>query len=113
MTRALSSIWLVKDKFVDHREAVRSSDDDYLNTKLGLKRRTWWAATIDASYTASEDLVADVFYTYDNQRLYAPAMRLAPTAPPPSRGRREIRPLAVPASPPSQPGTHRPRSIRA
>ena len=48
-----------------------ASDDDYLNTKLGLKRRTWWASTIDASYIASEDLVADVFYTYDNQRLYA------------------------------------------
>ena len=48
-----------------------ASDDDYLNTKLGLKRRTWWASTIDASYVASDDLVADVFYTYDNQRLYA------------------------------------------
>jgi MtrB/PioB family decaheme-associated outer membrane protein len=48
-----------------------ASDDDYPNTKLGLKRRTWWASTIDASYVASDDLVADVFYTYDNQRLYA------------------------------------------
>jgi MtrB/PioB family decaheme-associated outer membrane protein len=47
------------------------NDENYLNTKLGLKRRTWWATTLDASYTASEDLVADVFYTYDNQRLFS------------------------------------------
>ncbi len=63
-------LWLAKDK-VAIQGSGEGSDDDYLNTKLGLKRRTWWAATIDVSYTASEDLVADVFYTYDNQRLYS------------------------------------------
>ncbi|KAA6462040.1 hypothetical protein DYQ86_10470 [Acidobacteria bacterium AB60] len=63
-------LWLAKDK-VAIEGSGELSDDDYLNTKLGLKRRTWWAATMDVSYTASEDLVADVFYTYDNQRLYA------------------------------------------
>ncbi len=63
-------LWLAKDK-VAIQGSGELSDDDYLNTKLGLKRRTWWAATMDVSYTASEDLVADVFYTYDNQRLYA------------------------------------------
>jgi MtrB/PioB family decaheme-associated outer membrane protein len=61
---------LGRDKFAVTLSG-EASDDDYLNTKLGLKRRTWWASTIDASYVASEDLVADVFYTYDNQRLYA------------------------------------------
>jgi len=61
---------LGRDKFAITLSG-EASDDDYLNTKLGLKRRTWWASTIDASYVASEDLVADVFYTYDNQRLYA------------------------------------------
>ena len=61
---------LAKDK-VAIQGSGEVSDDDYLNSKLGLKRRTWWASTIDLSYTASEDLVADVFYTYDNQRLYA------------------------------------------
>jgi MtrB/PioB family decaheme-associated outer membrane protein len=62
--------WLAKDKF-SFQETGEFNDDNYLNTKLGLKRRTWWAATLDASYTASEDLVADVFYTYDNQRLFS------------------------------------------
>lgn len=61
---------LARDKFA-FTLSGEASDDDYLNTKLGLKRRTWWASTIDASYVASDDLVADVFYTYDNQRLYA------------------------------------------
>ncbi len=63
-------LWLAKDK-VAIQGSGELSDDDYLNTQYGLKRRTWWAATMDVSYTASEDLVADVFYTYDNQRLYA------------------------------------------
>ena len=61
---------LGRDKFAVTLSG-EASDDDYLNTKLGLKRRTWWASTIDASYVASDDVVADVFYTYDNQRLYA------------------------------------------
>jgi MtrB/PioB family decaheme-associated outer membrane protein len=62
--------WNAKDKFSLHGSS-ELDDDSYLNSKLGLKRRTWWAATLDASYTASEDLVADVFYTYDNQRLFS------------------------------------------
>jgi MtrB/PioB family decaheme-associated outer membrane protein len=61
---------LAKDKFA-FTLSGEGSYDDYTNTKLGLKSRTWWASTIDASYIASDDLVADVFYTYDNQRLYA------------------------------------------
>lgn len=48
------------------------NDDDYLNSKYGLKRGTFWAASLDVSYAATSDLVADVFYTYDNQR-YASA----------------------------------------
>jgi MtrB/PioB family decaheme-associated outer membrane protein len=62
--------WLAKDKF-SLQGTGEFNDDNYLNTRLGLKRRTWWAATLDASYTASDDLVADVFYTYDNQRLHS------------------------------------------
>jgi MtrB/PioB family decaheme-associated outer membrane protein len=61
---------LARDKFA-FTLSGEGSYDDYTNTRLGLKSRTWWASTIDASYIASEDLVADVFYTYDNQRLYA------------------------------------------
>jgi hypothetical protein len=47
------------------------TDDDYLNSKLGLKRGTYWAATLDGSYTPSDNLVVDLFYTYDNQRFNA------------------------------------------
>jgi MtrB/PioB family decaheme-associated outer membrane protein len=61
---------LASDKFA-FTLSGEGSYDDYLNTKLGLKSRTWWASTIDASYVASDNVVADVFYTYDNQRLYA------------------------------------------
>ena len=45
------------------------NDDDYLNSKLGLKRGTYWAATLDAGYSPSDNFVVDVFYTYDNQRF--------------------------------------------
>jgi MtrB/PioB family decaheme-associated outer membrane protein len=62
--------WLAKDTF-SIQGTGEFSDDNFVNSKLGLKRRTWWAATLDASYIASEDLVADVFYTYDNQRLFS------------------------------------------
>ena len=62
--------WNAKDKF-SLQGTGEFDDDNYPNTKLGLKRRTWWASTFDASYTASEDLVADVFYTYDNQRHFS------------------------------------------
>jgi MtrB/PioB family decaheme-associated outer membrane protein len=61
---------LASDKFA-FTLSGEGSYDDYLHTKLGLKSRTWWASTIDASYVASDNVVADVFYTYDNQRLWA------------------------------------------
>jgi hypothetical protein len=62
--------WNAKDKF-SLQGTGEFDDDNYPSTKLGLKRRTWWATTLDASYTASEDLVADLFYTYDNQRHFS------------------------------------------
>lgn len=43
-------------------------DDDYQSSKFGLRRGTFWTASMDASYAPSENLVADIFYTYDNQR---------------------------------------------
>ena len=46
----------------------QARDDNYLNSKLGLKRDTSWAATIDAGYTPKEDFIVDLFYTYDNRR---------------------------------------------
>ena len=44
-------------------------DDDYVNSTYGLKKGTAWAASVDLTYTASGDLVADLFYTYDNQHF--------------------------------------------
>jgi len=61
--------WNAKNRF-SLQGTGEFNDDNYLDTKLGLKRRTWWETTLDASYAASEDLVADVFYTYDNQRHF-------------------------------------------
>ncbi|MBZ5511009.1 MAG: MtrB/PioB family decaheme-associated outer membrane protein [Acidobacteriia bacterium] len=45
------------------------NDDDYLNSIYGLKKGMFWQASVDASYAASENFVADLFYTYDNQRF--------------------------------------------
>jgi hypothetical protein len=45
------------------------NDDDYLNSAYGLKKDVFWEASMDASYVATENIVADIFYTYDNQRL--------------------------------------------
>lgn len=45
------------------------NDDDYLNSKYGLKRGTYWAATVDADYAPGDNFIVDLFYTYDNQRL--------------------------------------------
>lgn len=45
------------------------NNDDYLNSKYGLKKNTLWAATLEGNYSISNDFVADVFYTFDNQRL--------------------------------------------
>jgi MtrB/PioB family decaheme-associated outer membrane protein len=45
------------------------NDDDYLNSKYGLTRGTYWAATLDANYAPGDNFVVDLFYTYDNQRF--------------------------------------------
>lgn len=43
--------------------------DDYLNSIYGLQKGTFWSASLDVGYVATANLVADLFYTYDNQRL--------------------------------------------
>ncbi|MDD5542198.1 MAG: MtrB/PioB family outer membrane beta-barrel protein [Acidobacteriia bacterium] len=42
--------------------------DDYMDSIYGLQKATSWAASVDLTYVASDNLVADLFYTYDNQR---------------------------------------------
>jgi MtrB/PioB family decaheme-associated outer membrane protein len=60
--------WEATDKLSLHGN-VEYTDDDYLNSAYGLKKDVFWEASMDASYAASENLVADVFYTYDNRGL--------------------------------------------
>jgi hypothetical protein len=60
--------WQATEKFSLHGNG-QFDDEDFLNTAYGLKKDVFWEASIDASYAASENLVADVFYTYDNRRL--------------------------------------------
>jgi len=60
--------WQATDKLSLHGNGEYNYDD-YLNSVYGLKRDVFWEASLDASYTAGENFVADVFYTYDNQRL--------------------------------------------
>lgn len=49
------------------------NDNDYVNSAYGLKKDVFWEASLDAGYAATENLVVDVFYTYDNQRLFTRA----------------------------------------
>ena len=60
--------WQATEKF-SLQGTGEFNDDDYLNSIYGLKKGTFWEASVDASYAASENLVADLFYTYDNQRF--------------------------------------------
>jgi MtrB/PioB family decaheme-associated outer membrane protein len=60
--------WEAADKLSLHGNG-EYTDDDYLNSAYGLKKDVFWEASMDASYAVSENLVADVFYTYDNRLL--------------------------------------------
>ncbi len=44
------------------------NNDDYFDSTYGLQKATGWSASVDLTYMMSENLVADLFYTYDNQR---------------------------------------------
>jgi MtrB/PioB family decaheme-associated outer membrane protein len=60
--------WEATDKLSIHGNG-EYTDDDYLNSAYGLKKDVFWEGSMDAGYAASENLVADIFYTYDNRRL--------------------------------------------
>jgi hypothetical protein len=60
--------WEATDKLSIHGNG-EYTDDDYLNSAYGLKKDVFWEASMDAGYAASENLVADIFYTYDNRGL--------------------------------------------
>jgi hypothetical protein len=63
-------VWQPKERF-QLQGTGQATDDNYINSKLGLRRDTAWAATMDASYTPTADFIVDVFYTYDNRRYNA------------------------------------------
>lgn len=44
------------------------NQDDYDNSVYGLKNAKSWALNLDATYAASENFSASVFYTYEDQR---------------------------------------------
>ena len=56
--------WQATDKFSLHGNG-EFNDDDFVNSAYGLKKDVFWEASMDAGYAASENLVADIFYTYD------------------------------------------------
>ena len=60
--------WQANQKF-SFQGTGEFTDDDYLNSKLGLKRGTYWAATLDGNYAPDDNFLVDLFYTYDNQRF--------------------------------------------
>lgn len=59
--------WQASDKFSIHGNG-QFNDQDYLNSAYGLKKDVFWEASMDASYSPSDNFTADVYYTYDNQR---------------------------------------------
>jgi hypothetical protein len=60
--------WQATEKF-SLQGTGEFNNDDYLNSIYGLKKGTAWAASADLTYMASGNLVAELFYTYDNQRF--------------------------------------------
>lgn len=62
--------WQATDKF-SVQATGEYNNDDYLHSVYGLKKATFWSANADVSYAAGENFVADIFYTYDNQRFSA------------------------------------------
>lgn len=58
--------WQATEKFSLHGNGEYDYND-YINSVYGLKKDVFLEASADATYTANENLVADVFYTYDNR----------------------------------------------
>ncbi len=59
--------WQATERF-SAQGALELSDDQYDQSIYGLQRATHWAASLDATYTASERLVINAFYTHEDQR---------------------------------------------
>ena len=59
--------WGVTKKF-SMQSSADYNHDDYIKSIYGLQKGTSWAASIDLNYVPHENLFADLYYTYDNQR---------------------------------------------
>lgn len=59
--------WQATERF-SAQGTLELSDDQYNQSIYGLQRATTWAASLDATYTASERLVVNAFYTHQDQR---------------------------------------------
>jgi hypothetical protein len=62
--------WAISERF-SLQGAGDFNNDDYTNSVYGLQKGTSWAATVDLTYTARANWSANLFYTYDYQRLVA------------------------------------------
>jgi MtrB/PioB family decaheme-associated outer membrane protein len=60
--------WQGSDKFSVHGNGDLNADA-FINSAYGVRKDLYWAATLDASYTPSETLVVDLYYTYDDKHL--------------------------------------------
>ncbi len=61
-----SADWQATDRF-STQATLEVTDDNYNHSLYGLQRATSWAASLDGSYAISDRLVANLFYTHENQ----------------------------------------------
>lgn len=59
--------WQANDKF-SLQGGLDFNKDDYSNSTYGLQNAKSWALNLDGTYAATDDFVANVFYSYEDQR---------------------------------------------
>ena len=58
--------WQVNEKF-SLEGGLDFNKDDYFNSTYGLQDAKSWVLNLDSTYAATDDFVANVFYTYEDQ----------------------------------------------
>ena len=59
--------WQATDE-LSFQGGVNFNRDDYLNSTYGLQNAKGWVVNLDGTYALADDVSANVFYTYENQR---------------------------------------------
>jgi hypothetical protein len=59
--------WQATDE-LSFQGGVNFNKDDYLNSIYGLQNAKGWVVNLDGTYALADDVSANVFYTYENQR---------------------------------------------